>query len=150
MMASNKHGFTLIEIVASIFILSFVFTASISIFMAVKTQTIATQARYNAVEAGTQIRDIITTHTTYEEAALWLSTQSGTEISFNKDNCDPVTFECNLIFGVTVNGLLYDDFSVIFTLVDDYAAYQVIHFTIRIVYYQERAFEQRGMIYATT
>jgi prepilin-type N-terminal cleavage/methylation domain-containing protein len=149
-MASNKKGFTLIEIVASIFILSIVFTASISIFMAVRTQTIATQARFNAVEAGTQIRDIIISTTTSSEASSWLSTQSGTEINFNKTNCDVSSFECNLIFGVTVNDHLYDDFSVIFSLVDDYALYQVIHFRIRIVYYHERAFELRGIIYATT
>jgi len=148
-MASNKHGFTLLEIVASIFILSIVFTASISIFMAVRTQTIATQARFNAVEAGTQIRDIIISETTYEEASLWLSTQSGLEVSFNQLNCNPEFFNCERIFGVVVSGQAYDTFTVIFTLVDDYAAYQVIHFKIRIVYYHERAFELRGIIYAT-
>jgi prepilin-type N-terminal cleavage/methylation domain-containing protein len=148
-MTSSKHGFTLIEIVASIFILSIVFSASISIYMAVRTQTIATQARFNAVEAGTQIRDIIISQTTYEEAALWLTTQSGAEISFNRNTCDATTFNCDQIFGVIVNDEVYNDFSIIFTLVDDYEEFQVIHFIIRIVYYNERAFELRGMIYAT-
>jgi prepilin-type N-terminal cleavage/methylation domain-containing protein len=144
----QKKGFTLLEIVASIFILSFVFTSAISIFISVRTQAFATQERMRAVEAGTQIRNIFIQNTPYSIANLWLSTHSTSqEFVFDKDTCDQEVFNCNELFSVSVNDELYDDIQIIFTVINDYELYQVIHFKILIPYYRTRTVEMRGILY---
>ena len=149
-MLKQKKGFTLLEIVASIFILSFVFTSAISIFISVRTQAYATQERMRAVEAGTQIRNAFIQHTPYSIASLWLDLQQGENVSFDLETCNPGVFNCDAIFGIEVNGHLYDDIEIIFTLINDYEVYQVIHFQIVIPYYRSRTVEMRGILYETS
>lgn len=149
-MLKQRKGFTLLEIVASIFILSFVFISAISIFISVRTQAYATQERMRAVEAGTQIRNTFLQHTPYSIAHLWLSFQSEESVSFNNETCNSGVFNCDAIFGVIVNNYRYDHIEIMFTLIDDYEAYQVIHFKIVIPYYRTRTVEMRGIIYETS
>jgi hypothetical protein len=137
----------LLEIVASIFILSFVFTSAISIFISVRTQAYATQERMRAVEAGTQIRTIFIQNTPYSIANLWLDTQPTGDVIIDQTTCNSGVFNCEAIFSVSVNEHLYDNIQVIFTMVDDYEAYQVIHFKIVIPYYRSRTVEMRGILY---
>ena len=146
-MLKQKKGFTLLEIVASIFILSFVFTSAISIFISVRTQAFATQERMRAVEAGTQIRTIFIQNTPYSIASLWLETQPSGEVVIDSTSCDAGVFNCSAIFNVSVNDRLYDNIDIVFTLIDDYEAYQVIHFKIIIPYFRTRTVEMRGILY---
>ena len=148
-MLKQKKGFTLLEIVASIFILSFVFTSAISIFISVRQQAYATQERMRAVEAGTQIRNLFIQHTPYSIASLWINLQSSDEIIINQETCNSGVFNCDAFFNITVNERLYDDISIVFTLINDYEAYQVIHFKVVIPYYQSRVVEMRGILYET-
>lgn len=148
-MLKQKKGFTLLEIVASIFILSFVFTSAISIFISVRTQAYATQERMRAVEAGTQIRTIFIQNTSYSIANLWLDTQPSGEVTMNYASCDAGVFNCDAIFSVSVNEHLYDNVSVVFTLINDYELYQVIHFKIVVPYFSNRVVEMRGILYET-
>jgi prepilin-type N-terminal cleavage/methylation domain-containing protein len=143
----QKKGFTLLEIVASIFILSFVFTSAISIFISVRTQAFATQERMRAVEAGTQIRTIFIQNTPYSIASLWLETQPSGEVIIDSTSCDSGVFNCSAIFNVNVNNHLYDNIVIVFTLIDDYEVYQVIHFKIIIPYFRTRTVEMRGILY---
>lgn len=149
-MLKQKKGFTLLEIVASIFILSFVFTSAITIFINVRSQTIATQERLSAVEAGIQIKKIMTDTMPYSVLVLWLQTQTGPEISFDMSTVDPEVFDADLLFGVTVNQRTYNDnVTIVFTLVDDYEVYKVVHYRIDINYYKDRIFSTGGLIYET-
>lgn len=148
-MLKSKKGFTLLEIVASIFILSFVFTSAISIFISVRQQAYATQERMRAVEAGTQIRNLFIQHTPYSIAALWIDLQLTDEMIISQESCNSGVFNCDALFSVSVNDRLYDDISIVFTLINDYEAYQVIHFKVLIPYYQSRVVEMRGILYET-
>ncbi len=147
----QKKGFTLLEIVASIFILSFVFTSAITIFINVRSQTIATQERLSAVEASNQIREHLVETSSYTVIKLWLSTQIGSEIIMTLENCDLDVFDAETLFGVEVNQKIYsDNVTIVFTLIDDYEDYQVIHFRIDINYYKDRIVSTKGIIYEKT
>lgn len=146
-MRSNKKGFTLLEIIAAIAILSFVFVSAATIFISVKSQTILTQQKMAAYEAGNQIRHIFDEQTTYSVLSIWLDSQSGETISFNQDTCDPLVFAKDLLYSVEVQGKVYDTFTVSFPLINDYEAYQVIHYEIIIPYEQNRTVTVRGIIY---
>ncbi len=147
MKQDRNRGFTLVEAIASVFIITFVFITAFSIIVNIRKQTLANNAKINAIETATAIRDELKNTSDYLSLAGWLDGQSKT---ITADNCSLVEnlLACNL-FDREPGEL---EFALKTTIVFDAPdptseAYQVISFSVIVVYYQERTIEIRGMIY---
>gem|GEM_PF-480484 len=146
----NKLGFSTLEAIASVVIISLVLVAAVTITINLRNQTIATEKRFEAVEAGTRIRTNISTNADYDLVKAWLDLTPGEEVTFNVNSCDEMLFNCSVIFNVLVNDTVYDEeITIVFPQTDDSIEYKIIHYQILIVYYNSRDVLIEGMIYDT-
>ncbi|MBN2300512.1 MAG: hypothetical protein JXC31_04915 [Acholeplasmataceae bacterium] len=143
----SHRGFTVLEAIASIFIITLALTTGIMITINVRNQTIATNERILAVEVGSRIRDDIVNNTTYTELENWMNDQ---EVIVNSINCSSLAtpFSCD-VFTYISNGKTYDTNVVITFLVPstESTLYQVVHFEITIEYYSNRYLTMDGIVY---
>jgi len=144
---NNHQGFSIIEAVASIFIVTLLLTTAIAILINVRNQTMANNLRLQATEVGTQIRDEIINSATYLETATWMNGQAVTVTNVTCPLSIP-PFGCS-VFSHIADGDLYDaNVTLVFAApTTESTAYQVIHFTIVIAYESDRTIELAGIIY---
>ncbi|MDD3122994.1 MAG: hypothetical protein PHC62_05670, partial [Candidatus Izemoplasmatales bacterium] len=104
----NKNGFSTLEAIASILIISLVLFSSITILINNRVQANATANRLIAYQVGQNIRDNITHNTTYSDAFAWLNNNETKTIS--SDNCayDSVIVSCD-DFSYVVNNISFAD-----------------------------------------
>lgn len=146
----SKHGFSTIEAIAAILIISLVLITAVTITINLRNQTIATEKRFEAVEVGTRIRTNISSFSNYNLVKAWLDETPNQEVSFNLNTCDAALFDCDVIFNILVNDTIYDDeITIIFPQVNDSVEFRIIHYQISIVYYESRDVIIEGMIYDT-
>jgi len=145
MLKLNHKGLSMLEAIASIFIITLVLTTSISIMISVRNNTIATNERIVATQVGSEIRDEIVSNSTYDIVSLWMN---GTEKTVTSSNCSSSPFGCTP-FEFVANDEVYDtNLTIIFhTPTAQSIEYQIIHFTIGINYYSSRTIELEGIIY---
>lgn len=143
----NHRGFTVLEAIASIFIISLALVTGISIAINVRNQTIATNDRILAVEVGSRIRDEIISTTTYTDLNTWIN---GSEVIVTSANCGSLNtpFSCD-VFAFTSDGKTYDTNVTVTFLAPtpESLSYQVIHFEIKIEYYYHRYLTLDGIVY---
>jgi len=143
----NHRAFTVLEAIASIFIISLVLTTAVSIVINVRNHTLAANDRIVSTEVGTRIRDDLVNNTTYADVTLWMNDQ---EVTVTSTNCSSLAapFSCNL-FAYESNNRIYDDTVTIVFLAPtiESTQYQIIHFEITIEYYPHRFLTLEGMIY---
>jgi len=141
----NHKGLSVLEAIASVFIITLVLTTAISIIISVRNNTIATNERIVATQVGSQIRDEIVSTSTYDLVLPWLNGETVTVTSLN---CFSSPFGCTP-FEFEANDKLYDT-NVIIILQAPTAQslqFEIIHFTIIINYYSSRTIELEGTIY---
>ncbi|PKK94391.1 MAG: hypothetical protein CVV60_06660, partial [Tenericutes bacterium HGW-Tenericutes-5] len=80
----NHHGFTVLEAVASVFIISLVLTTIVSIVINVRNQTEATNQRIIATEVASRIRDDLVNNNVYDDIIAW---QNSNAITVTSTNC---------------------------------------------------------------
>jgi hypothetical protein len=141
----NKKGLSMIEAIASIFIITLVLTTAITIIMSVRNNTIATNERIVATQVGSQIRDEIVSSSTYDNVILWMN---GEEKTVTSSTCSLSPFGCTP-FEFEANDQIYDtNLTIIFhTPTAQSLQYEIVHFTIIINYYSSRTIELEGTIY---
>lgn len=142
----NHKGFSMIEAIASIFIITLVITSAITIIINIRNQTLASNQKIIATQVGTLIRDDLIQSLDYASVSPWMNGTSKTVTSTTCGVGTPVS--CNF-FQYSSNDTIYDTEVVISfitpTAEDNF--YQVIHFTLTITYYQTRELELVGIIY---
>ena len=142
----NHKGFSMVEAIASIFIITLVLTSAITIIINIRNQTLAANEKIVATQVGTLIRDDLIQAVDYSTVSSWMN---GTQKTVTSTTCGVGTPISCSFFGYTSNGKTYDE-EIIITFLAPTAQdiyYEVIHFTITIVYYQTRDLELVGMIY---
>jgi hypothetical protein len=141
----NKRGFTLIEAVASIFIITLIMTTAISIIINVRNQSIATNNKILATEVGTILRDDLINDLSYTTLNTWMA---GLEKTVNHTSCVTGPVGCGY-FSYQFDGLTYsDNLTIVFYKeTSDDLLYHVIHFAIIINYYSTRDVTLTGIIY---
>ncbi len=143
----NKRGFTLVEAVASIFIITLVLTSAISIIINIRNHTVAANEKILASEVGARIRDDLINDTTYAEMDAWMGSS---DILVTSSTCvsSSAPFTCSL-FTYTNGGDVYDTNVTLRFLAptSESALYQVIHFEVIINYYSSRTIIIEGIIY---
>lgn len=142
----NRKGFTLLEAIASFFIVSIVLTTATILIVNAHNQSVATSRQVDAVYVGSSIRDDIA-KTSYTDVTLWMD---GAAKTLTNVNCVDVgsPFPCTL-FSQEVDGIVYDT-EVVVTFESPTAEsllYKVIRYSIEITYYDQRSIVIEGMIY---
>lgn len=143
----NHRGFTILEAVASVFIISLVLTTAVSIVLNVRNQTEATNERIVATEVASRIRDDLIYNNTYDDINTW---QNGQQVTVTSSTCTSLNtpFNCS-IFSYESDGRIYDDTMTLIFLAPttESTLYQVVHFEIKIEYYPNRFLTIEGIIY---
>lgn len=143
----NKKGFSVLEAVASVFIISLVFTTAFTVIVAMRNRTIATEEKRYAVEVGSLIRDEIVQNYTYLSISTWILDGEKTVDYLNCSDLDnPIS--CSL-FEFEANQKIYDnEIEIIFLApTTESINYKVIHFQIIIEYYKGLTITLEGIIY---
>ncbi len=143
----NHHGFTLVEAIASIVVVSIVLTTAAILIVNAYNQSVATSRQIDAVQVGSRIRDDIAADATYAAVAAWMD---GAAATLTADSCDDPgsPFSCGL-FAYEADGVVYDaEVAVSFAApTAESLLYKVIRFTVVVTYYGERTISIEGMIY---
>jgi competence protein ComGC len=142
-----SKGFTMVETLASIVIITFVFTTALTIIVNLRKTTLMTNERIVAVSVAKMIRDDIENNYLYDDLNLLID--SG-DYMLTNDNCTitELTGVCDL-FSYNVEGRSYSDsLSILFLEPDEVSInYGLIHFYVEIVYYEDTSITIEGVIY---
>jgi competence protein ComGC len=143
----GKKGATLLEALIAFIILSLVFSASLTIIVNSKKQTQITQERINAVNVASMVRDKIESEYTYDDLAALIAT---TDVTVTNSNCNDsgITGICD-VFNETIGDVVYDDLITLVFLQANTTSqtYQIVHFTLEVVYWEELSVKIEGVIY---
>lgn len=145
----NKRGFTVLEAVASMVIITLVFTTAIATITAMRNQAIATENKRVAVDVATTVKDDLIQTLQYSTVALWLGS---TEKTIDSTTCSLVSsvVSCDILT-LSENSIISSDQITINFLAPtaETTQYQIIRFTVTVVYYKTRTITIEGVIYAT-
>jgi type II secretory pathway pseudopilin PulG len=143
----SKNGFTIIEAVASIFLITLILTTAMLIILNMRSQATASEYKIKATDVGSLVRNDILSHTDYTELTTWLN---GNEQILTNENCatsgSPI--DCDVF--------LYDSgdttFESVMTITfleptDESISYKIIHYEIEIIYFKERTVVLTGAVY---
>jgi competence protein ComGC len=147
-MLRQKYGFTVLEAVASVFIVSLVLITAMSIILTMRNHAIRTEEKIKATDLGSVIRYDLEHDYDYTVVLNWIDNQE--QIVTNL-NCDTSPIECSL-FDQTVEEKDYSSLITIRFLAPTAESlnFKMIHFEITINYYQEQTVTLIGVIYETT
>lgn len=144
-MIANKNGFTVLEAVASVFIVTLVLITSMSIILTMRNHAIRTEEKIKATDLGSVIRYDLEHDYDYQTIFTWMDNQ---EQIVTILNCDVSPVECSL-FNHTIED---KDYSPLITIrflepTQESIDFQMIHFEITINYYNEQTVTMIGVIY---
>lgn len=144
-MISNKNGFTVLEAVASVFIVSLVLITAMSIILTMRNHAIRTEEKIKATDLGSVIRYDLEHDYAYQTVFNWMDNQ---EQIVTHLNCASSPIECS-IFDQTVEEKNYAPLITIRFLAptEESIHFKMIHFEITINYYQEQTVTLIGVIY---
>jgi type II secretory pathway pseudopilin PulG len=141
----NRRGVTLVEMLAAIIILTFVFTTVITIIVNLRIQTKRTEEKLVAIEVAKTIRDDIYRSLTYQDIINSIDT-SDYEITIT--NCSDISSACDW-FQVESDGKVFDDeVRIVFLQTTSQSlSYQIIHYQVYIQYTSTNELMVEGLIY---
>lgn len=148
MLLKSKHGFTLLEAIASVAIITLVFTTALVTITAMRNQTIATENKRMAVEIASSIRDDMIQSLTFDTLALWIGS---TEKTIGITSCNQIgsPVGCSTFEVLSTNQIQSDDITIIFYVpTPEETTHKIIRFSISVVYYKTRITTIEGVIYA--
>ena len=143
-MLTNKNGFTVLEAVASVFIITLVLITAMSIILTMRNHAIRTEEKIKATDLGTVIRYDLEHDYDYLTMSTWMDNQ---EQIVTYTNCETSPISCAL-FNQTVEDKDYAPLITIRFLepTSESIDYQIIHFEITINYHQEQTIKLIGVI----
>ncbi len=147
-MLRQKNGFTVLEAVASVFIVSLVLITAMSIILTMRNHAIRTEEKIKATDLGSVIRYDLEHDYDYQIISNWMDNQ---EQIVTYLNCDTSPIECSLFDQVIED----KDYASLITLrflepTEQSVSFKMIHFEITINYYQEQTITLIGVIYETS
>lgn len=146
-MIKNKKGFTVLEAIASVFIVSLVLTTAVSFIVVMRNQAIQSEQKQQATDVASSMRDELLSTLNYADVSTWLgsSTFYVDELSCNELN-NPIP--CR-VFNYDLNAQYNEDTLNIYfperTAQD--LQFGVIRFYIEIDYYKGRIISIEGILY---
>jgi len=150
MVIHKKNGFTVLEAVVGIAIISFVLITSITLLINILNQNKAQQEQLNAIQYATMIRDDIQIDLLITDASSLVG-----EVPLNSTNYASILSTLG-ITSVTINDAFNDISNPFFdkttiTFIDEVnnstLGLSIIHFTVEIEYYPNRILKIEGILY---
>jgi len=142
-MKLTKSGFTILEAIASVFIVSLVLTTAVSMIVFMRNQVEMTQAKKDAVDVGIVLRDQFNTQYRYIDLIQHIETE---DLVVTLQNCNTLTHPISCAYFESENDL--DITLTILKSTDDSLRFQVVLYEIRIVYYKNLSITLEGILYA--
>jgi competence protein ComGC len=147
-MLRQKSGFTVLEAVASVFIISLVLITAMSIILTMRNHAIRTEEKIKATDLGSVIRYDLEHDYDYQIISNWMDDQ---EQIVTYLNCNTSPIECALFDHVVEE----KDYTSLITLrflepTAESISFKMIHFEITINYHQEQTVTLIGVIYETS
>lgn len=145
MLKVNNKGFTLLETIASIVIISFVVITIFTIIVNIRTQTFAAKEEINAIEVASLIRDELQNNLDYNDLTSLLDEN----LVITYDNYDVIDNFPSEVFEHTFNNKDYSSLVTItfYKMISDHYRFGVIDYKITINYFSNREVELEGIIY---
>ncbi len=145
MLKVNNKGFTLLETVASIVIISFVVITIFTIIVNIRTQTFAAKEEINAIEVASLIRDELQNNLDYNDLTSLLDE----DLVITYDNYDVIDNFPSEVFEHNFNNKDYSSLITItfYKMTSDHYRFGVIDYKITINYFSNREVELEGIIY---
>lgn len=143
----SKNGFTILEAVASIFLITMVLTTAMMIIINMRNQSIATEQRIKATDIGSLIRNNIFSHTDYNDLNTWLNGNSKT-LTYANCSASDSPIDCD-VFLYNSGETTFEDYLTITFLepTTESMSYQIIHYEIEIIYFNGRSLVLTGAVY---
>lgn len=144
----NKRGFTVLEAVASMVIITLVFTTAIATITAMRNQAIATENKRVAVDIASSMRDDIIQSSNYALISTWLGSAEKT-VDFETCALVSSVISCDL-FTLNANDVIPTDAILItfYAPTPETIQYEIIRFSVTVTYYNTRTITIEGVIYA--
>ena len=143
-MIANKNGFTVLEAVASVFIITLVLITSMSIILTMRNHAIRTEEKIKATDLGSVIRYDLEHDYNYLIILNWMSSE---EKMVTDQNCSDTPIGCS-IFNHIVEEKDYSSLITIrFLEPPTSSEFQMIDFEIVITYYNDQTVTLIGVIY---
>lgn len=143
----NSKGFSMVETLASIVIITFVFTIALTIIVNLRKTTLLTNERVVAVNLAKRIRDDIENDYLFDDISDLLISN---DLTITNDSCvaSQLLGMCDL-FEYTIGDSSFNDKILIkFLELDDLGeSYGIIHFFVEINYYEQATISIEGVIY---
>ncbi|BCR35577.1 type II secretion system protein [Mariniplasma anaerobium] len=146
-MIKSKHGFTIIEAVASIFLITLILTTAMLIILNMRNQATASEQKIKATDVGSLVRNDILSHTDYDDLNTWLN---GSEHILTNDNCSTSgsPIDCDVFLYESGDKTFQDDMTITFLEPTTQSInYKIIHYEIEIIYFKERIVVLTGAVY---
>lgn len=144
----NKRGFTVLEAVASMVIITLVFTTAIATITAMRNQAIATENKRLTIDIASSIRDDMIQTLDYDSVSTWLGT---TEKTVDSTTCTLIgsIISCDTFNLNETDVISNTDITITFYApTPETTQHEIIVFSISIVYYKTRTIMIEGVIYA--
>lgn len=143
----DKHGFSVLEAIASVAIITLVFTTALVTIVAMRNQTIATENKRIAIEVASSMKEDLNQSLTYQTLFTWLGNTTKEIDSISCSTLDsPVSCQ---IFNDNQNDTIPQENIVItfFEPTPSAISFKMINFSITIAYYNTRSITIEGVIY---
>jgi len=140
----NNQGFALLEVLASVLIITLILTTSITILVTIQRNTSAANDKIKAIEVGTRVRDELVASVTYAQLHTWLDSPRK-EVTI--ENIDFILPPFNRTIFTNANDQY--PITLIFNPLGnrDYTRFRLIKFEIIIEYFPNRFLTLEGVIY---
>ena len=143
-MIKQKDGFTILEAVASMFLITLVLTTSMLIIINMRNQSVASERKINATDVGALIRNDLSNNYSYNEINDWLD---GSDFTLTKANLNDSPISANIFQYTTGDQSFEDETTILFYYKPNSADYSILHLTIEIKYFNDRTALLEGAIY---
>lgn len=146
--ALNNRGFTILEAIASVAIITLVFTTALMMIITMRNQTIATENKRVALDIASSIREDLIQTLTYQSVSTWLGDNEKTIDSTTCLQFDsPIS--CQVFLDNETHVIKKENISITFyrpTLEE--TTFRITRFQIHIAYHKTRVISIEGVIYA--
>lgn len=146
-MLKSKNGFTIIEAVASIFLITLILTTAMLIILNMRNQATASEQKIKATDIGSLVRNDILSHTDYTDLNTWLN---ASEQILTYENCSTSgsPIDCAVFLYESGDKTFENEMTITFLEpTADSISYKIIHYEIEIIYYNERTVILTGAVY---
>ncbi len=143
----NRYGFSVLEAIASIAVITLVFTTALVMILSMRNQVTATENKRIAIDVASSIKEDLERSLDYTNLSVWLdnTTKDINHITCGEFN-SPVS--CQIFTDNQTDVILAESINITFNAqTEPMITYKIIEFQITIQYYKTRTITIEGVLY---